>query len=596
MYKFYKGTVIDFDRYESLLMYRPYLVYNYKLMRETLEYEKCRVNTLFSLAVDTMIYRSGGVCTDLSTNCVLNYLLKYENCPERYFNNRKTQSYSLDSKKVLEKLKQNGHAVEFIEYYTKYKSLKSRCDKIQKLLERCVHPAGVNQDGIELRKIHFHTHIEKNFRFNYSDSDVIAIPKEYNSCISIDDGYFLAWGDFAQSDFRIAYNLFMRSPQNDELMNSYEDKYEALARMVANVHKADFDYDKFKEERQSYKTLTLAVVYGTRDSVIAEEQPFIRTMTQFLNNCEKYKEYEKRIKDRIALGLPIVIDSYFGNSQGVNKTRDVDLLNDALNTPVQTGTSEIVALTTMAILDEFYKLGYSEEDVSVYYVRHDEPVFRVSKKAIKDAWIFNQFNKILIDDWTPLSMDFNFGFYYKEKDEALTEEIHNVYKSNLSKLDNIPIGTTINNFYPISPVFTLCGSCMQTPDGNTIYCFYSPEFHAVQYNLQTNANNTDTNEFVEQVLAKLEIIIYKKGFRGIRFKVDFMENSEAFSGNSYIGIQLTNDNSMSMVNILCRYMYCRYCKKHDLDYDETVTPYERDAELINSVRDLTEVLEGTSDE
>lgn len=62
----------------------------------------------------------------------------------------------------------------------------------------------------------------------------------------------------------------MRSPENDEIMNRYEDKYEALARIVSKSLGREFDLDKFKTDRKLYKKLTLATVYGMADSGVPE--------------------------------------------------------------------------------------------------------------------------------------------------------------------------------------------------------------------------------------------------------------------------------------------------------------------------------------
>ncbi len=590
MFKFYKGTSIDFDKYEQYLRYRPYIVFDREKMLKTLQYEKCHADTFASLAIDTMIYKSNGSCAELSKNAILTYLIQHESCPERYFYNHKTESASLDAKKVLSKLVNNGHAEEFLQDYMAYKSLVAKNGKISGIINTNTQDAGFNKDEIKLTKLFFEVNQQKNFRYNYKNSDIIAIPKEYNDCISVEDGYFLAWGDFGQSDFRIAYNLFMRSPENDLIMNAYEDKYEALARMVASFEGQVFDYDKFKEERQLYKRLTLATVYGTRDSIIASEQPFIKRLTDFLYKCEKYVEYEKRIKDRIDLNLPVLVDSYFGNMQSISgKYRAVDLLNDALNAPVQTGTSEIVALTTMQILEEFYKLGYTPEDISIYYVRHDEPVFRVHKRVLKDAWIFNQFNQILIDDWTPLKMDFNFGYYYKQADAVLEESIHKIYEDNLDKIEQIPVGNTINDFYPAPPICTITITKMQTPDNKIIYGLYMPDKDAVQYNLLQSID-VNENDYVLSIIDKLEPMIYEKGYRGIRILTDFLEAGESFVGQSYVGLKFINDNSLSKVKTLVRYMYCRYCKSNGLSYNENITPLQHDAAFIENVADLQEIL------
>lgn len=589
MYKLRREDYVNFsfDEYEKELNQRNYIVYDRDKMIKTLAYEDCLVDTLRKDLTDYMLYKSCGDYSYLEKSVVIRFLMEYENCPERYFITKKTADYSLDSKKVLEKLLQNGHAVYFIEKYMQLRSLISRNGKIRGYTARNTQKAGVNCDGIELSKLVFHVNQQKNMRYNYKEDDIIAIPKSYNDCISVDNDYFLAWGDFGQSDFRIAYNLFLRSPENDKIMNAYDDKYEALARMVAASEGVTFDLDRFKEERQLYKRLTLATVYGTRNSVVASEQPFIKKMVDFIYSCPKYVEYEKRIKDRIDIGLPLYVESYFGHLEGIsNKYNPTDLLNDALNAPVQSGTSEIVCLTTLAILKQFRDLGYSEDDISVYYVRHDEPVFRIHKKVLKDIWILNQFSQILIDDWTPLRMDFNFGYYYKKPGEDLENQIHANYEMHQDKIEQIDFGNTINDFYPMPPVFTLNVSKVDTPDNKSIYTLYCADKHMVQYSL-LNTKVEDELEYLITLVSKLEPDIVKAGYKGIRIIQNIThDEKESFIGDSYINVQYKNDSSMSPVFLLGNYMYVRYAKKLGLEYDVNRTPLESDAAFINSVQDL----------
>ena len=86
---------------------------------------------------------------------------------------------------------------------------------------------------------------------------ISQIPKDYAKFISVEEGYFLAWGDFAQADLRIAYNLLLRNEENYGLMASVTDKYEGIARLVADANNEPFDYEKFKAERNLYKVYVL---------------------------------------------------------------------------------------------------------------------------------------------------------------------------------------------------------------------------------------------------------------------------------------------------------------------------------------------------
>lgn len=152
MYKLRREDYVNFsfDEYEKELNQRNYIVYDRDKMIKTLAYEDCLVDTLRKDLTDYMLYKSCGDYSYLEKSVVIRFLMEYENCPERYFITKKTADYSLDSKKVLEKLLQNGHAVYFIEKYMQLRSLISRNGKIRGYTARNTQKAGVNCDGIEL--------------------------------------------------------------------------------------------------------------------------------------------------------------------------------------------------------------------------------------------------------------------------------------------------------------------------------------------------------------------------------------------------------------------------------------------------------------
>lgn len=586
MLKFSKEDTIDTVLYEERLRKDGFIVYDRTKMALTYNYECAHYKTLASLACDKMIHHSAWRFKTLSRDAVLDYLMDCERCPEKYFKKRKTKDYSLDSKKVLEKLRINGYANEFLEYYMSYKSKKSKCSKVGKMMDRQVVPAGKNRDGVDIHKISFTVAQQKNMRYNYSNDDIIAIPKEYNNCITVEDGYFLAWGDFAQSDFRIAYNLFMRSPENDAIMNMYDDKYEALARIVAKSEGKKFDLEQFKADRSLYKQLTLATVYGTRSSVVQEQAEFITKFYEFLKKCPKYVEYEHRLRERVKLKVPIIVKSYFGHSEAcaIQYNSD-DTVHDALNAPVQTCTSEVVILTTNKILDTFYSMGYTEDDISIYYVRHDEPIFKISERIKKDMWVFNQTDKILVDNWSPLSMSFNYGYYYKVPDEELENEIHQVYEENVDKIDVFEVGTEIDTeYYPVAAICTLSCAEYKVSDGNTIICIYDDMYNKVAYYLCNSTNDDEVFEFVQKTIAEKESALYEQGFRGIHIISNFM-SGEFRCGKSLIKFTQAENEYTINVAKFCRYMTYRYCKKHNIATD-LLPPYKEDEQLITTAKEL----------
>ena len=265
----------------------------------------------------------------------------------------------------------------------------------------------------------FPTHIDErdNLRVYYSDIAVVSVPKKYSDMITgPSDNYYLAWCDYPQADWRFAYNLFIRGEDNEQVMRECSDAYEGLARLVEGEK---FDLETFKAMRKEYKVHCLKVFYNSKDSA-----PIPSAIREYFRSRPKYKKLLFDLDILYQFKLPIPCVSYFGFEQMLPEGAYTDaFISKALNTPIQTFTSHIVNETVCCLLEKFWSLGYTKEDINVYYVRHDEPIFLFTKKILKDAWIFEDCRDIYIPGFTPITLDFHFGRYYQEEDAALTAEI-----------------------------------------------------------------------------------------------------------------------------------------------------------------------------
>lgn len=566
MVRFTKNDYVDADRCEERLRRDGFICFDRKYVEQIMPFYQTHADTCANLARDLMIYRSGGQYGILKRECIANYLMRVEGCPPQYFSTKKTEGVSIEMKNVLTKLQANGFANEFFEYYFEHRTWDNKCSKLKKLAKECTEYAGTNKYGVDLYKIPFDVNRQKNRRFNYKNYDIIAqIPKEVCNCISVEDGYFLAWGDFAQSDFRIAYNLFLRSEKNDEIMNLYDDKYEALARIVADTDSTKFDLETFKKERPLYKRLTLATIYGIRSSVVKEEQMFIQSFTRFLEKCPRYKEYCRRLDKRIQLNLPIILTSYFGWQEQINVygTYKTHIMDDALNCPIQTGTSEIVILVINSILDTFYDMGFTDDDVRVYYNRHDEPIFKVKETMLPYMWVFEQHRRVLVDDWSPLQLDFNFGYNYKVQDEDLTARIEASIAGNTDKIavfePSVPLDI---EYFPVADVFVLSVFWIKL-EHETIVTFYNQEMNQVMYSLFATVEDCAIENEIKCKIRDAEHSVYEAGYRGIVVQSNFL-HGEDFFGGSFINYIKCSGSMMTIASKLCRLMAYRYCTKNDL--------------------------------
>ncbi|MFQ9150775.1 MAG: hypothetical protein ACLR6B_03780 [Blautia sp.] len=296
-----------------------------------------------------------------------------------------------------------------------------------------------------------------------------------------------------------------------------KDKYEGIARPIAKANGEDFDYESFKKNRNLYKVYVLETIYGTRGSSIQSTRSFIQSLAKYLDSCEKYTEYVRRINNTIAMNLPVITRGYFGFEQAApsNLFRDVDIRNFALNSPIQTGTSEIMILTVNAIIDKFRSLGYGPDDVSVYMVRHDEPVFKISKKVLKDAWVFKNASEIYVDDWIPLQLDFKYGYYYGEEDAGLAEAVDYSVDLNAHKIDIVTADDygMSKEYYPIADVGNVYWHLAKVGE-KSVLAIYDPTLQAANVAMINSSDDKKVEATAIALVRDLAQLYKKKGYNG----------------------------------------------------------------------------------
>lgn len=566
MFRVTRSDYVDVDAYDEALNRLGYVFYDFDEAKLELDYLSSRYQTLANRALFIMKLHSGGRFFTLDKNSIFRYLTTVEGCPEHYFFTGKTSDFSIDKNRVLSKLVSNGKAIEFLTEYMGHRSTKTKYDNLKKLLTVCSEVVAEDDKGRHLCKIPFTASVQTNRRFNYRQFDIISqIPKDVANIISADSGYFLAWGDFEQSDFRIAYNLFMRSDENDAIMNKYDDKYEALARIVHQRLGKPFDLEKFKEERAVYKRMTLATVYGTRNSVVPEEQEFIKMFSTFLMQCPAYVEYYNRLVDHSSLKSPIAVTSYWGYEQYIScETYDNNrLLFEALNTPVQTGTSEVVILTINSILKMARECGLSEDQFGAYFTRHDEPLFRIREDAIDYLWILKLHSKVLVDNWAPLAMEFDFGYHYKEPDDVLRAKAKEVYDKCVDS--EVGAGNSIvdSEYFPIKPLFMVDLHCIPIPGtGVTITALMDEKTGETMFSI---FETEDIEQVVNNIKLKIrsaEVRIAEK-YDNVLVKSNFC-SGEDFIGGTHVVYRQEYNAAMNKVVGLCKGMVALYCAKNGI--------------------------------
>lgn len=585
MLKFTKNSYVDEELYESRIRKNGKIFLDREKLQELYDYETELRLSLYKRITRVMRFNSNGLISECNRKTTLYYLQNYEYCPSHYFKKRGVAGESLDSEKVLKPLYLNGYAKEFLALYMDYNSIKSRCGSINSLLEGLRESSGINVDDRDIYELGYSVNRQVNRRYNYCNRDIISsIPKEldgyiiqdstgYTSAITCPKGYCLARADFAQSDLRIAFSLLLRDESNSEIMMQYEDKYEAIARLVCKLNKREFDIDEFKRDRKKYKVHTLATIYGTENTVIKEDKEFISRLSSFVNSCSKYVEYRKRLEDLYDMELGITMKSYFGyeqttNSIGSNRNQTI---NFNLNAPCQTGTSEIIILTVNKILDMFYENGYTEDDISVYMVRHDEPVFLLKEEVLKDAWIFEQASEILVDDWIPLKLKFDYEYYYGLPNADLSKIAEESITKNKDKIVVESVSGNSLDYYPVKKVANLTMHYSKVGD-KAIATVCDEYLHAINTYLIESIDDKEIQDAIVKHVSTLAHTYRDIGYAGVCVRNNFF-HGEVYTENILVKFFIARGNVLYTADASSKTMANLYAKKNSLEppFDELQT-------------------------
>jgi hypothetical protein len=507
-----KTDYVDVDLYDRRLNRDGFICVDLVGLGIYSNYQACVAETYQRLCLQFMNVNSRIGYSDLGRESVIGYLSSVEGVPLTSFRKKGVQGQSIDRKKVLMPLFENGYAQDFFDLYFHYVDAKARRSDTKKVFDRNISNDMVEGwDGQVLYKVPFVANKQVNLRFNYSNEDIIGFPREIKYLVQAPKGYVLAWGDFAQSDARIAFNTLLKDEKTLPLVLEYpDDIYAGFANLVSEhtfnelsmkleeakiIHKVYDEasgenssspavdalteklrsFQKFSGfssavERDAYKLNSLRVLYGTRRDSVREVSMFVSRFAEVLKGCQKYRKFWDDLSVRSTFGLPIRIKCYMGHTEYITSyegSKVNEALFKGLNYPVQGGTSEMMILLVNKLLDRFGLMGYSEDDVRVYYCRHDEPIFLVREEVMKDSWVFKDFETIIVDDWIPLKMSFSFGTVYGESSKELESLYESSVSENSEKISVVERGPSVD-YYPLSKMLELGVWVVDLGDGTDL--------------------------------------------------------------------------------------------------------------------------------
>lgn len=411
-------------------------------------------------------------------------------------------------------------SLKLLKSYQIYSSLKSAVNNATAKIDLFRPVAKLDYGGKVLHAIDFRYTRAETSRYYTREDNLQGWNKRFLDSLTVPRDYVLWWGDMSQIDLRVALNCILKSQilgpdmnaedvqialkkQADfqEIMNSYEDKYEAFARIVHKELGREFDVEKFKQDRPKYKVGVLARMYGTGMQTLIDsfngDTEFAQMLNDYFLQHAQYQALIKNMEALIALKCNVLVRDYFNVERvvEVNGVNSNQILDQLLNTPVQSTSNSIVILWVLSILKRFRDMGYGPNMIRVYMIRHDEAVLMLHKSLLPHIWIFEDYSKIAVDDWSELTIHSGMGTYYGVEDP----NVMRVYKEICDKHRHefTPRLVTEPRPDPYTPVSDILEVYTYNCDNPIEVCakLGLPGFEFVDLKHLTNLSLTDPDEY-----------------------------------------------------------------------------------------------------
>lgn len=422
----------DYLEYFNNLSVDRKVFFDKQKVLNTIIFEQALADTELDLSIDSLATGLGEGClyvgdidkfggSKLSRELIMQYLLqevgKRTYLLKVHDKDKGGDKYSLDKNNVLKPLLEMGIASEFLSEFILYREHKKAAgDMSKRVIERF---SDTDVEGVS--SLNYSWTKAFTGRLYTNNDNIQNIAKLYLSAMmGKSDDYLLVWGDFDQIDLRVAYHtIISESSEDDEIFNKYDDKYEAVARIIDKKLGREFNLEKFKENRKRYKKGILARCYGQSLSRLTKEvgdKDFAVMLDEYYKSNKRYMNWYYAIDNIIKSGDESVdIYTYFGNKCHVGltdcKTYD-QKLDRLLNCPIQSTSNDIVMHMVNRTVAQMRLLGVPEEMFRVYMVRHDEPIFMIHKSVLEHLPVIRKNTVVQIDDWGPVTMSLEIGKYY----------------------------------------------------------------------------------------------------------------------------------------------------------------------------------------
>lgn len=433
---------VDLDLYEKIINTNTSVYIDIEGLNSQLAYDNEMVRTTYNRLIEYLFFASEESCRYIDKNVIVSYLTIFEHVPKSMFeiydyNSRQTK-ISIDQAKVLKPLLAKGYATEFLSLYFAHTSYKSSYNNTKSMLNYCTPSDEVDRFGKPLVKLNFQYEKRSTGRLYANSYSVQTIPLKYVKYITVPKGRFLMWGDLTQVDLRVAWNIYLKDAESDKIYKRYQDKYEAFARIMNLALDKTFDLDEFLARRKLYKKLTLERCYDSNLQALIRDSgdpEFSKSMdTYYLNNVS-YQKALNGIKKSIMSFPKFNTVDYFGKERPIDSSLNMSRkTKQAINTPVQSTSNDIVASQVIALYNLLDALNIPRDYVIPYMLRHDEMAYSLDERFKEYLWVFKDLSDIYVDDWDVIRMDMEFGYNYQVPDDELLSDYNTCVNMNLDKL------------------------------------------------------------------------------------------------------------------------------------------------------------------
>lgn len=254
----------------------------------------------------------------------------------------------------------------------------------------------------------------KTNRLSYSEPALMNIPKALLSTVIAPRSpeFSIVSVDIHQQEPLIVINT-LNIGRLRELMESNDDFYTAVFVDI-------FGRECSPRERAELKMCWNATTYGASKKMLQERCHFIDGEAVY-----KYLHQFKELNDYIGKAYAMskrdiqTVETYFGTEVTADKA-GAQLKRSLLDIPIQGCGADILALLVEHFENEMMEREL-EDDIQLYYTRHDECVLEVSNRLISEIGcegveeILKDVFTHCVDDWTTFQVEVKFW----EPDENL---------------------------------------------------------------------------------------------------------------------------------------------------------------------------------